>query len=99
MATSSVKAAKDATHASPGAAAVAVLTLVVKDRKAAAAQVNEELSRTGDLVVARMGLAYRERGIHIITLVVDATNDQIGALTGRLGQIPGVTVKASLAKL
>ena len=79
--------------------ALAVLTLIIKDRKAGAALVNEELSRAGDLVVARMGLAYRERNIHIITLIVDATNDQIGALTGRLGQVPGVTVKAAMAKL
>ena len=78
---------------------LAVVTLIVKDRKAGAAQVNEELSRAGDVVVARMGLAYGERNIHIITLIVDATNDQIGALTGRLGQIPGVTVKAAMAKL
>ena len=78
---------------------IAVLTLIVKDRQTAAGAVNEELTRSGDLVVARMGLHYRERSIHIITLVVDATNDQIGALTGRLGQIPGVTVKAAMAKL
>jgi putative iron-only hydrogenase system regulator len=79
--------------------ALAVLTLIIRERRIGAGLVNEELSRAGDVVVARMGLAYRERDIHIITLIVDATNDQIGALTGRLGQIPGVTVKAAVAKL
>ncbi len=78
---------------------LAVLTLIIRDRKAAAGEVNDELAHTGDIVVARMGMPYRERNLHIITLIVDATNDQIGALTGRLGQIAGVSVKAALAKL
>jgi putative iron-only hydrogenase system regulator len=78
---------------------IGVITLIIKDRKAAAGEVNDELSRAGEIVVARMGMLYRERNIHIITLIVDATNDQIGALTGRLGQIEGITVKSTLAKL
>ena len=78
---------------------IGVITLIIKDRKAAAGEVNDELSRAGEIVVARMGMLYRERNIHIITLIVDATNDQIGTLTGRLGQIEGITVKSTLAKL
>ncbi len=78
---------------------VGVITLIIKNRQAAAIEVNDELSRSGGIVVARMGMPYRERNINIITLIVDATNDQIGALTGRLGQIDGVTVKSALAKL
>jgi putative iron-only hydrogenase system regulator len=45
-----------------------------------------------------MGLPYPARGLNIITLIVDATTDQIGALTGRLGTLTGVTVKSTLAK-
>jgi putative iron-only hydrogenase system regulator len=78
---------------------VGVITLIIKNRKAAASEVNDEISRAGSIVVARMGMPYRERNINIITLIVDATNDQIGSLTGRLGQIDGVTVKSALAKL
>jgi putative iron-only hydrogenase system regulator len=46
-----------------------------------------------------MGLSYHDRNLNIITLIVDATTDQIGSLTGKLGMIPGVTVKSTLAKL
>ena len=45
-----------------------------------------------------MGIPYRERGIAVITLVVDGTNDEVSALTGRLGRIPGATVKSMLER-
>lgn len=78
---------------------VGVLAIIVKERDAAAPEVNEVLSQFGGLVVGRMGIPYHERNLNIITLIVDATTDQIGALTGKLGMIPGVTVKSTLAKL
>jgi putative iron-only hydrogenase system regulator len=46
-----------------------------------------------------MGLPHATRELNIITLIVDATTDQIGALTGKLGMIPEVTVKSTLAKV
>jgi putative iron-only hydrogenase system regulator len=46
-----------------------------------------------------MGLPYHERNLNLITLMVDATTDRIGALTGKIGMIEGVTVKSTLAKL
>ena len=78
---------------------VGVIAIIVKNRAESANLVNDVLAPYGDMVVGRMGLPYHERNLNIITLIVDATNDQIGALTGRLGQIPGVTVKAATAKL
>lgn len=61
-------------------------------------QVNEVLSEYSSIIVGRMGIPYRERGCAVITLVVDATNDEIGSLTGKLGNIAGVSVKSALAK-
>jgi putative iron-only hydrogenase system regulator len=58
--------------------------------------VNEILSKFGDMIVGRMGIPYRERGISVIALIVDATTDELGALTGKLGQIPGVKVKSAV---
>jgi putative iron-only hydrogenase system regulator len=78
---------------------VGVVAVIIKNRTASASLVNEALTNFGDIVIGRMGLPYHERDLNIITLIVDASTDQIGALTGKLGLIPGVTVKSTLAKL
>lgn len=78
---------------------VGVIAVIIKNRTSQAAKVNEALTEYGDMIIGRMGLPYQERDLNIVTLIVDATNDRIGALTGRLGQLPGVTVKSTLAKL
>ncbi|HEY9594166.1 MAG TPA: TM1266 family iron-only hydrogenase system putative regulator [Spirochaetia bacterium] len=79
--------------------AVGVVAIIVKKRAARAPEVNDVLTEFGDIIVGRMGLPYHARDLNIITLIVDATNDQIGALTGKLGNIPEVTVKSTLAKV
>ena len=78
--------------------AVGVVAIIVKKREAGAPGVNQVLTEFGDIVLGRMGLPYPARGLNIITLIVDATTDQIGALAGRLGTLTGVTVKSTLAK-
>jgi len=72
--------------------------IIIEDRKKAAHDVNEVLSAFGDLIVARVGLPYKEKNCCVITLIVDATTDELGALTGRLGGLAGVSVKSALAK-
>lgn len=59
-------------------------------------RVNATLSDFADLVDARLGLPMRGRGISLISLVVEGDTDRIGALTGRLGKIPGLQVKSVL---
>jgi putative iron-only hydrogenase system regulator len=71
--------------------------IIVEDRQAAAPRVNEILSAHADAIVARTGLPYRDRTCSVITLIVDATTDEVGRLTGLLGQVPGVAVKSALA--
>lgn len=61
-------------------------------------KVNAVLHEYAQLFVGRMGIPYRERGISVITLIADGTNDEISALTGKLGRINGVSVKSMLAK-
>jgi len=56
------------------------------------------LSGAGDLILARVGLPNRGRDMAVITLVVEATTDEMGQLTGRLGTLAGVSVKSALAK-
>jgi putative iron-only hydrogenase system regulator len=79
--------------------AVGVVAIIVKKRAAHAPEVNEVLTSFGDVIIGRMGLPHATRDLNIITLIVDATTDQIGALTGKLGMIPEVTVKSTLAKV
>ncbi|NLB69557.1 MAG: CopG family transcriptional regulator [Lentisphaerae bacterium] len=71
--------------------------IIIEEREKSASSVNNLLSEMAHIVVARVGIPYRERGCAVITLVVDATTDEIGALTGRLGKIPGVSVKSGLS--
>ncbi|MFO7151632.1 MAG: iron-only hydrogenase system regulator [Bacillota bacterium] len=75
---------------------LSVVGIIVYDREQSAAKVNEILSKFGDLIVGRMGIPYKERGISVIAIIVDATTDELGALTGKLGQIPGVKVKSAV---
>lgn len=77
---------------------VGFIGIIIEDRKKAAHQVNDLLSEHGDIIVARVGLPYRERHCSVITLIVDATTDELGTLTGKLGALDGVSVKSALTK-
>ena len=52
----------------------------------------------GEYVIGRMGLPYKEKGIHIISIAVDAPNNIISALSGKLGMLPGVSTKTIYGK-
>ena len=75
---------------------VGVVGIVVEDRLKAAPKVNQLLGEYGDIVVGRMGIPYRDRGISVIALIVDGDTDALGALTGKLGGVPGVRVRSAL---
>lgn len=75
---------------------IGIVGIVVEDPRQAAELVNRILSHYGDIIIGRMGLPYQKRSVCIISVMVDGTNDQIGALTGKLGRIPGVNVKSVL---
>jgi putative iron-only hydrogenase system regulator len=72
--------------------------IVIDDRKKIAPSVNTILSEFSDIVIGRMGLPYRDRDCSVITLIVDCSTNQLGSLTGKLGQIQGVQVKSALTK-
>ncbi len=75
---------------------VGVIGIIVTNREKQAERVNEILAEFGDIIIGRMGIPYRERNISVIALIVDGDTDTLGALTGRLGSIPGVRVKSAL---
>ncbi len=76
---------------------IAVAAIVI-DEQLAAVEVNNVLHENTDIIIGRMGIPYRERGISLISVALDATPDRISSLTGRLGQISGVSVKAAISK-
>lgn len=73
--------------------------IVIED-PARAPDINNILSRHGQIIAARMGIPrihHNEAGISVITLIVQGTTDEIGALTGQLGNIAGVQVRSALS--
>ena len=72
--------------------------IMIENRESNAERVNTLLTEYGDLIAARMGLPYSKRNCSVITLIVDTTTDRLGELTGRLGNITGVSVKSGLHK-
>ena len=69
---------------------------VVVERREEAARVNRVLSEYGRLIRGRIGVPDSEDGTAVIGLIVEGSNEEIGALTGKLGNLPGITVKSAL---
>lgn len=71
---------------------VAIIGLFIHDPEAAE-RVNDILHKHADQVIGRMGIPYRQCGMNIMSIIIQATGDDISALSGTLGRISGVTVK------
>lgn len=76
---------------------VAVITIIVEEPSCVPA-INAILHSAADCIIGRMGIPYREKNISIISVVVDAAQDDINNLSGRLGRLPGATVKTAYSK-
>ena len=72
--------------------------IIIEHREKTAEKVNKVISEYGEEIIARQGVPYKDRQLSVITLVVDMTTDELGALTGKLGAIEGVSIKSALAK-
>lgn len=66
--------------------------VIVEDMDSVEA-LNELLHEYGRFIIGRMGLPYRERGVSVISVVLDAPQDTISALAGKVGALSGVSVK------
>ena len=75
---------------------IGVVGIVVEDRENTAEQINQILSDSAENILGRMGLPSREYGLSMISLIVEGTPDEIGAITGKLGNLSGVTLKSTL---
>ena len=71
---------------------------IVVEEASSVAEMNAILHQYADIIVGRLGIPYRSRGVSIIALAVDGSMDAISGMTGRLGKLPGVSVKAAISK-
>ena len=77
---------------------VALLGIVV-EREESVEELNRLLHQYKDYIVGRMGIPYRQRGVNLISIVVDAPGDAISTLAGKVGMLQGVSAKTLYAKL
>lgn len=73
------------------------LSVIAEDR-AAAEKINAYLSEYGDHVVGRMGIPYRNKGVFVMSIVLDAPASVVNSLTGKIGMIDGVSAKTLFSK-
>lgn len=77
---------------------VALLGIIIENPESAE-PLNQLLHEYKDYIVGRMGIPYRERGINIISIVIDAPVNQINSLTGKIGMLSGVNAKTIYSKI
>jgi len=73
---------------------VAVMSIIVENNDTAE-KLNAILHEYGEYIIGRMGIPYRKRGINIISIALDAPQNAISALAGKVGNLPGISVKTA----
>ena len=76
---------------------IALVGIIVEDSESVT-KMNQILHVYGKYIVGRMGVPYRERGVNVISIIVDAPNATISAMSGKLGMLPNVSTKTVYAK-
>ena len=77
---------------------VALLGIIIENVESVP-QLNELLHEYGRYIIGRMGIPYKERNLHIISVAMDAPQDKINALSGKIGRLDGVTVKTAYSNV
>ena len=77
---------------------VAVMGIIVEEF-GSAELLNALLHEYGRWIIGRMGVPYREKGINIVSIAIDAPQDTISALSGKIGKLPGVSVKTAYSNV
>ncbi len=77
---------------------VAVISIIIEDSESVQ-PMNELLHQFGDYIIGRMGIPYREKGVRILSIAIDAPQDAISTLSGRIGRLPGVTAKTAYSNV
>ena len=77
---------------------ISVISMIVSDRSKST-QVNALLSEYGEYILGRMGIPYKEKDVSVLSVVLDSPVEITNALTGKLGKVDGVSVKALFEKM
>ncbi|MBQ1208627.1 MAG: iron-only hydrogenase system regulator [Lachnospiraceae bacterium] len=77
---------------------VAVMSIIVENGESVES-LNRILHENGRYIIGRMGIPYREKGINIISVAMDAPQDAISAMSGKIGNLPGVSVKTAYSSV
>ena len=77
---------------------IAIIGIIVEDIDASS-KVNDILHDYGMYILGRMGIPYHEKGVNIISIAIDAPQNEISSLSGKLGMLDGVTAKAVYSKV
>ena len=77
---------------------VAVIGIIVENPDSVQA-LNDILHEYGSYIVGRLGIPYREKGIHIISIAIDAPQDVISTLSGRIGRLQGISAKTAYSNV
>lgn len=76
---------------------IAVIGIIVEDITKAS-EVNAILHEFSQIIVGRMGIPYKEKELSVISIIADGSVDEISAMTGKLGKVSGISVKAAITK-
>lgn len=77
---------------------VAVISIIIENPESVQSM-NEILHHYGEYIIGRMGIPYRQKGINIISIAIDAPQDVISALSGKIGKLKGVSSKAAYSNV
>ena len=77
---------------------VAVMGIIVENM-ASVELLNSLLHEFGEYILGRMGIPYRRRGISIVSIAIDAPQDVISALAGKIGNLDGISVKTAYSNV
>lgn len=75
---------------------IGVVGIVIDEPKQVSDRVNAIISSHQHMVIGRMGIPRPDEHVGVIALIIEGTTDEVGSLTGKLGSLPGVTVKSAL---
>lgn len=79
---------------------VAVIGIIVEQNGAESIPaLNALLHEYGSYIIGRMGIPYREKGINIISIAIDAPQDAINTLSGKIGKLPGISAKTAYSAI
>jgi putative iron-only hydrogenase system regulator len=76
---------------------VATMTIFIEEKESVS-RVNKILNEYSDIIISRMGIPYRSKSVSVIVIIMDTDNDSLGALSGKIGNLKGVSAKTVMKK-